>query len=268
MLTHLRTLRARLTRSWKAIALVAVGALAGGTVLAVASVPDSNGVIHLCYAVEKSPVTGGPPAPYITGVSNIYVIDPSAPADQSCGEITKPASDVTWQSLTIDQTGAQGIQGIQGTQGATGAPGAPGLAGTPGIQGASGIQGVPGLLLPVKSSSIGQVTLEQAAQGKVGNAPVEISFTPISVTLDDKRTKGSLTIVKQLDTTSSSLLQAMSDDREFKTGKIVVDGTNGKSLTQYELTNAVITSSKIDGTENDKTQSLTLKYETIQVKGA
>lgn len=54
----------------------------------------------------------------------------------------------------------------------------------------------------------------------------------------------------------------------FKTGKIVIDGTNGKSLTQYELTNAVITSSKIDGTENDKTQSLTLKYETIVVQGA
>ena len=33
MLTHLRTIRARLTRSWKAVALVAVGALAGGTVL-------------------------------------------------------------------------------------------------------------------------------------------------------------------------------------------------------------------------------------------
>ena len=102
----------------------------------------------------------------------------------------------------------------------------------------------------------------------MGNAPVEISFEPISVTLSDQRTKGSLTIVKQLDTTSSSLLQAMSDNREFKTGKIVVDGTNGKSLTQYELTNAVITNSKIDGTENDKTQSLTLKYETILVKGA
>jgi len=60
----------------------------------------------------------------------------------------------------------------------------------------------------------------------------------------------------------------LSDDRVFKTGKIVIDGTNGKSLTQYELTNAVITSSKIDGTENDKTQSLTLKYETIVVQGA
>ena len=102
----------------------------------------------------------------------------------------------------------------------------------------------------------------------MGNVPVQISFTPISVTLGDKRRKGSLTIVKQLDTTTSSLLQAMSDDREFKTGKIVVDGTNGKSLTQYELTNAVITSSEIDGTENDKTQSLTLKYQTIQVQGA
>ena len=54
----------------------------------------------------------------------------------------------------------------------------------------------------------------------------------------------------------------------FETAKIVVNGTNGKSLTQYELTNAVITSSKIDGTENDMTQSLTLKYETTQVQGA
>jgi type VI protein secretion system component Hcp len=246
MLTHLRTLRARLTRSWKAVALVAVGALAGGTVLAVASVPDSNGVIHLCYTTEHLRAGGSAPNPTNP---NVTLIDPSV--GQACTS--------TQQALDINQTGPQGIQG---------ATGAPGVAGTPGIQGAAGIQGVPGLVLPVKSSSIGQVTLKQAVQGKVGNAPVEISFTPISVTLSDTRTKGSLTIVKQLDTTTSSLLQAMSDDRVFKTGKIVVDGTNGKSLTQYELTNAVITSSKIDGTENDKTQSLTLKYETIQVQGA
>jgi len=249
MLTHLRTLRARLTRSWKAVALVAVGALAGGTVLAVASVPDSNGTIHLCYTTEHLRAGGSAPNPTNP---NVTLIDPSV--GQACTS--------TQQALDINQTG------IQGTQGATGPPGAPGIAGTPGIQGASGIQGVPGLLLPVKSSPIGQVTLKQAVQGKVGNVPVQISFTPISVTLGDKRTKGSLTIVKQLDTTTSSLLQAMSDDREFKTGKIVVDGTNGKSLTQYELTNAVITSSKIDGTENDKTQSLTVKYQTIQVQGA
>jgi type VI protein secretion system component Hcp len=246
MLTHLRTLRARLTRSWKAVALVAVGALAGGTVLAVASVPDSNGMIHLCYTTEHLRAGGSAPNPTNP---NVTLIDPSV--GQACTS--------TQQALDINQTGPQGIQGTTG---------APGVAGTPGIQGAAGIQGVPGVVLPVKSSSIGQVTLKQAVQGKVGNAPVEISFTPISVTLGDKRTKGSLTIVKQLDTTSSSLLQAMSDDRVFKTGTIVVDGTNGKSLTQYELTNAVITNSKIDGTENDKTQSLTLKYETILVKGA
>ena len=190
---------------------------------------------------------------------NVAVIDPSE--GQTCEDVKFGGGDKALP-LAINQTGPQG------TQGATGAPGAPGVAGTPGIQGASGIQGVPGLLLPVKSSPIGQVTLKQAVQGKVGNVPVQISFTPISVTLGDKRRKGSLTIVKQLDTTTSSLLQAMSDDREFKTGKIVVDGTNGKSLTQYELTNAVITSSEIDGTENDKTQSLTLKYQTIQVQGA
>jgi hypothetical protein len=32
--------------------LLAVGAARGGAALAVASVPDSNGVIHACYAVQ------------------------------------------------------------------------------------------------------------------------------------------------------------------------------------------------------------------------
>jgi type VI secretion system Hcp family effector len=267
MLTHLRTLRARLTRSWKAVALVAVGALAGGTVLAVASVPDSSGMIHLCYAVEKSPVSGGPPTPYITGASNVYVIDPSAPADQSCGEITKPASDVTWQSLTIDQTGIQGVQGIQGAQGIPGVNGPTGPQGTPGSPGAQGLAGLSAAAL-VKFSSIGQVELKRATKGKVGSTPPEISFEPVSVTVNDKTKHGSVTIVKEVDTSSPLLLQAMTNRSVFTSATITLDGSNGKSSTRYKLTNAIITSSEIDGANNVETQSLTLTYETIAVQGA
>ena len=132
MLTHLRTLRARITRSWKAVALVAVGALAGGTVLAVASVPDSNGVIHLCYTTEHLRAGGSAPNPTNP---NVTLIDPSV--GQACTS--------TQQALTINQTGIQGIQGIQGASGTTGSQGPVGSPGALGAQGATGIA----LALPV-----------------------------------------------------------------------------------------------------------------------
>ncbi len=246
MRIHLTSLRALLTRSWKAVALVAVGALAGGTVLAVASVPDSNGVVHVCYLVT-SPTNGEPPVP-ISGAANMIVIDPSA--GQSCNDRE--------QALTLDQTG---IQGAQGATGPTGPEGSPGSVGAPGVQGLAGLSAT-ALAIP---TSVGQVTLKRAVQGKVGGGtPSEISFAPLSVTLNDKSKKGSLTITKLLDSSTPSLLQAMASASVFPSGSIVLDGSNSTS-TRYKLTSVVITSSKLEGTESTKTQSLTLKYQKIEI---
>jgi Type VI secretion system effector, Hcp len=240
MLTHLRTLRAQLTRYWKAVALIALGALAGGTVLAVASVPDSNGMIHLCYTIEQ-PVNGGPAVPDIRG-SNVTLIDPSA--GQSCTS--------NQQALTIDQTGAQGIQGIQGASGTTGAQGPAGIS----------------LALPVKPTPIGQVTLKPPVKGKVGDSPANVTFEPVSVTISGRAPHASITIVKLLDTSSPTLLKALAKGSAFASGRIVMNATNGKQLAQYSLTDPVIENSEIDGVNNVNTQTLTLYFKSIAVQGA
>jgi len=249
MLADLRTIRARITRSWKAVALVALGALAGGTVLAVASVPDSSGVVHVCYLVT-SPTNGEPPVP-ISGAANMIVIDPSA--GQSCNDRE--------QALTLDQAG------IQGAQGATGPTGPQGPVGSPGALGAQGATGT-ALALPVTPSPIGQVTLEPNLKGKVGAKPANITFEPVSVTLSGKAPYASIAIVKLLDTSSPALLKALAKGSQFATGTIVMNATNGKQLVRYSLTDPVIESSEIDGANNVKTQSLTLHFKTIQVQGA
>jgi hypothetical protein len=267
MLTHLRTLRAWLTRSWKAVALVAVGALAGGTVLAVASVPDSNGVVHVCYLVS-----GTPPEP-TSGVANMIVIDPSA--GQSCNDRE--------QALTLDQTGIQGTQGATGPQGPVGSPGAlgtQGLAGAPGATGpqgpvgspgalgTQGLAGAPALALPVTPTSIGQVTLKPGFKGKLGAKPANITFEPVSVTLSGRAPHASITIVKLLDTSSPTLLKALATGSEFASGTIVMNATNGKKLVGYGLTDPVIENSEIAGANNVKTQSLTLHFKSIVVHEA
>jgi hypothetical protein len=96
-------------RPWKAVLLVGVGAAGGGAALAVASVPDSTGVIHACYQVTSAGSTV--PA---TNPSNLRIIDPGA--NQHCN---------TTPGLTpaLENTVAWNIAGPPGTPGAPGAPG-------------------------------------------------------------------------------------------------------------------------------------------------
>ncbi|HEY5261196.1 MAG TPA: type VI secretion system tube protein Hcp [Solirubrobacteraceae bacterium] len=245
----------RLTRAWKAILLVAVGAVAGGAAFAVASVPDSSGLIHVCYAITK-PVNGDQPVPNVAE-PNVIVIDPSA--GQSCSDLRGGASD--WQALTIDQTGIQGPAGPSGT------PGTQGTAGLPGLTGAQGIAG-PQIALPTTNSAIvGQVTLKPPHQGTVGSkAPAGISFDALSVTLNGKSSHGSLTVVKLLDTSSPQLLQGLTTDSVFPTGTILLDGPNSKSDTHYTLAGVVIKESKLTGAGGAKTQTLTLAYQKIEIQ--
>lgn len=133
MRTHLAGLRARLIGHGRAALLIAVGALGGGAALAVASVPDSNGQIHVCYTVQSG-TTNVPDL--IQG--NLSVIDPSD--NQTCAAI-KSQSGVPDQEVTFDQTG---IEGPTGPQGVPGVQGTPGLKGNPGLQGPIGLQGLAG----------------------------------------------------------------------------------------------------------------------------
>jgi type VI secretion system secreted protein Hcp len=86
-----------------------VGAAGGGAALAVASVPDSSGVIHACVATEDSG------APVTTG-ANVRIVDPSK--GQACDTTTAatgaPPSET---NLTWNQQGPTGSQGARGARG-------------------------------------------------------------------------------------------------------------------------------------------------------
>jgi type VI secretion system Hcp family effector len=101
----------RTRRIWKSALLVAVGAAGGGAAFAVASVPGSDGVIHACYAIDRT----GNPVVTISG-SNLRIIDPSKgqTCDTTTGGDGQPAQEA---NLTWNQRGATGPQGPRGARG-------------------------------------------------------------------------------------------------------------------------------------------------------
>jgi hypothetical protein len=117
------------------LALVAAGAGAG---VAVAAVPDSNGVIHACVNVSRE--DNGTLVPQTNEGANLSVIDPSA--GQSCNASDAPTSPQT--TLTWNVTGPQGPAGTPGAAGATGPTGATGTRGPAGPTGTTGARGPAG----------------------------------------------------------------------------------------------------------------------------
>lgn len=84
-------------------------ALAAGTGIALATIPDSGGVIHGCYKAQSD-----------GHAAALSVID-TALTGGHC-----PADNTT---LNWNQAGPQGPQGATGTTGAQGPPGPPGISG-------------------------------------------------------------------------------------------------------------------------------------------
>ena len=97
---------------WSAATAVVLAATAGG--IAYASIPDSGGTIHGCYASKDG---------------TLRVVDPSA--GQSCDPKHETALD--WNAQ-----GVQGPAGPAGPTGPTGAAGSQGPAGPTGAQGPAG----------------------------------------------------------------------------------------------------------------------------------
>jgi hypothetical protein len=97
----------------KGALLLAVGAAGGGAALAVASVPDTSGVIHACVKLTPGSTLPDPSGP------NLRIIDSPS---QSCsaGVPGGPPAEAT---INWNVTGPQGLPGTNGTNGAPGAPG-------------------------------------------------------------------------------------------------------------------------------------------------
>ena len=92
---------------WKAVLLLAAGAVGGAAAVAVASVPDSGGVIHACVALQT-----GSTLP--TTTANLRVID----GTQKCATTSLPGGPPATEG-TVEWN-------IKGPTGAPGQPGAPG----------------------------------------------------------------------------------------------------------------------------------------------
>src|SRR3954470_19734593 len=102
------------------VGCVAGMALVGG--VAYATIPDGNGVVHLCYK----------------DTGELRVIDPAATKkDQQACKNNETALDV-------NQKGVQGLPGPAGPKGDTGAPGPAGPAGPAGPKGDTGAPGTSG----------------------------------------------------------------------------------------------------------------------------
>ena len=111
-----------------ALALAVLAAVA----VAWAAVPDSSGVVHLCYKVDK---TGN-----VAPDGKVRVIDPSL------SEENRNACKENEASLDVNQqgpTGATGATGATGPTGATGATGATGPTGPAGPANLAALQGSP-----------------------------------------------------------------------------------------------------------------------------
>lgn len=228
-------------RVWKGVALLAAGAIAGGAVLAVASVPDSNGTIHVCYLTSTS--TGDP---YVSSSSppNVTIIDPSA--GQSCALI-KVGGGVTETPLSFNEAG---VAGQNGAAGASGAPGATGPAGP-----------VNTSTVAAKPTAIGYATFKLAHQGALGhnfpNSPTPPQLTLTSVALNAAQRHGSLTIGVQ--TSNSALLEDLAHNVVFKQVQLVVDAGSAK-LATYDLGDVVATRSLIAGSGIATSQTFKLTY--------
>jgi hypothetical protein len=162
------------THRWRAVALVTVGALAGGTVWAVAAVPGTGGTVTVCYETTS---TGAP----VETTPNLTLIDPSA--GQSCSHIVSGGANsvpLSAAELTLNQTGPAGPAG---------APGAAGVAG------ATGATGATGPAASVTPTAIGTITFKPAHRGSVGTGTAPIVATVVSLTVGTKVSHGTLTVV-------------------------------------------------------------------------
>jgi Type VI secretion system effector, Hcp/Collagen triple helix repeat (20 copies) len=269
---------------WKpcVLALVAAGAGAG---VAVAAVPDSNGVITAC--LQQTTTSGGVTVPDQSG-PNLTIIDPSA--GQHCIPPDFPVPNqktITWNVTgPAGPAGAAGPIGPTGTAGATGAPGAPGTAGATGATGPTGAAGAPGTrkvngagitiappLLTSHAPTLAQVTVgtgasaigfpilaaDQAAVGPIrtGSPP------PGKVSVHD------ISITKKVDKSSPTLFRLCVTGKHIPNATITVRKASGsqRQLT-ITLSNVVISADQTqETTKSDPVpqESITFNYGSLQV---
>ncbi|MFZ0040262.1 MAG: type VI secretion system tube protein Hcp [Solirubrobacteraceae bacterium] len=238
---------------WKAVLLVAVGAVGGGAAFAVASVPDGSGAIHACVNVSTQ---GGSLEPYTNQGANVTVIDPDA--GQHC--LADDGTITNQTTLSWDVTGPQGPQGAPGTAGRQGATGSAG-------------SGVTSTFLvtppPITSRS---KPVGQAAVGGLNFSVLDYSqgsaSTPATAAGGGKVTVHDITITKQVDKASPSLFQACATGKHFPKVTLSLRKASGSRSFLHVTMQDVVISSLQNESAADKastpTESVTFNYGSIK----
>jgi Type VI secretion system effector, Hcp len=246
----------RVGQPLKAALLVAVGAAGGAAAVAVATVPDSSGVIHACVkTVGGAPDTSG---------ANVRIIDPSA--GQACTAPVGAAPTETALSWNV-----------------TGPPGQPGAAGPPGANGRSvtiaggntftlsGGQVItvgpsPGLTIAAPKFTGGNIAKLALTGGvKLSTDISGVSFPPI--TGGGKAKIHDIQVTKHFDKASTTLAKACVEGTDIHSAIITV-GKSGKKV-EYDLSGVGIASYQMGrGHGGSLDETFTLSYTKITIRSS
>jgi type VI secretion system secreted protein Hcp len=265
---------ARTGKMWKAALLLGVGAAGGGAALAVASIPDSNGVIHACVEV-----TNGTTIP-ITTPGNVRLVDPAAAQTCTTNAVGGPTAELP---LNWNQAGPQGVPGQTGPPGTPGTPG-----GTVTVTSGHTITLSGGNVITVGAPAANTLTVinppSERASGKtltltLGSDTVELlGFSFGATGGGSTQSHGSgggagkssvheITITRKVDKTSLKLALFCANGKHIPNGTIVVRKAGGNHSITYQLSDVLISSYQTGGSGHDvtPTESLTLNFTKLKI---
>ena len=247
---------------WKAALLLAVGAAGGAAAVAVANVPDGNGVVHACVRLSGTlPATSG---------ANVRVIDTGA--GQTCS-VSTPLGTPSEATVNWNVTGPAGLPGTNGS------PGAPGKTVT--LLGGNTLTLPGGQVLHVGQSAGLTINLPPVGAKRIatftigdGRSTITTSLLGFAFAATQSGAQGSakkatihdISITKQIDKSSAKLFQACVSGKHFKKAQIVL--SKGKHTTTYTLENVLISSAQANSTKGSAqpTETLSLNYTKIEYK--
>ncbi len=246
----------RIGRPGKAVCLLAVGLAGGGAAWAVASVPDSSGVIHACYPVNTINSPSGATVVPATSSAYLRIIDPSA--GQACNTVGAVGAAANEATLNFNQ------QGI---------PGLPGKAGAPGHTITINANGFTVNLPPVTpgGAAVGGLVVHSGAQ--VLRSPIfSLMVAPrdaASGQASGKRQHKPFVIVGEVDSATPVLLQAASAGTSFAHVTLFLTVRNAGMPTSYtiwHLTGVTVSHGGVTQVHNNELLEIELTFAKISYK--
>ncbi len=268
-------LRGKLTYA-NVMSTVAVFLALGGAV-AVAAVPDGNGVISACYQVQKDGVTP------VAADGNVRIIDPSA--GQTCNPVGGAGAEE--HALSWNASGPPGPEGAAGPSGSPGAAGPQGATGPAGaavsIDGQTFTLGdgktlappvslVPPLQAPPGGRPVGTMTFGAGAGAGAGGGAASSGVLAWQLVGGSGGTARGIQLVIPAGKSSPTLQQWCVTGKHIKSGIITVrKATAGGAPQTITLTNATVVSyapfdDKGKGSDESPKESVTFEYGGLQVR--